>query len=73
MKNDSVSDTSGKIKVRHMPHVEVDKGHMRWFIRIVGSNGEKMLTSQKYFSKTNARRAGKKLAAVFNIAYKEIH
>lgn len=39
--------------------IEVVKGTARWYYRVVASNGQKVTTSQKYFSKGNAVRAAK--------------
>lgn len=37
--------------------IEVRKGKIRWYWRIVANNGQILSTSQKYFSKYNAERA----------------
>ncbi len=31
------------------PHLEIVKGRVRWFYRVVASNGQTKLTSEKYF------------------------
>lgn len=33
-----------------------------WSVRLLGDNGEALLTSETYFNKSNARRAGRELA-----------
>lgn len=48
--------------------VELVKGRVKWFYRVRSRNGELMLTSQKYWSKGNAKRAAQ--AATLNLAAK---
>jgi uncharacterized protein YegP (UPF0339 family) len=45
-------------------HIELTKGKRKWFWKLVGRNGETMLTSQGYFSKWSAKRSALKLANV---------
>jgi uncharacterized protein YegP (UPF0339 family) len=45
-------------------HIELKKGARKWFWKIVGRNGEIVLTSQGYYSKWNAKRSALKLANV---------
>jgi hypothetical protein len=52
--------------------VELDKGVVRWFYRIRAQNGNIITTSQKYFNKTNARRAAKATALRLGARYKEV-
>lgn len=43
-------------------YIEVAKGVVRWFYRVRADNGQILLTSQKYYSKSNAKRAARKAA-----------
>lgn len=52
--------------------VELDKGVVRWFYRVRARNGNIMTTSQKYFNKSNARRAAKAAALRIQADYKEM-
>lgn len=54
-----------------MSEVILKKGVVRWFYHIVSKNGNILVTSQKYFSKGNARRAAKKAAKEYDLGYKE--
>jgi hypothetical protein len=51
--------------------VELVKGTLRWYYRVVAKNGEKLTTSQKYFSKGNAKRAALKAAKFLDCAFEE--
>jgi uncharacterized protein YegP (UPF0339 family) len=42
--------------------VELRKGKVRWYYRVKHSNGDILVSSQKYFSKSNAKRAAKQTA-----------
>lgn len=42
--------------------VIIVKGKVRWFYHLVSKNGNILTTSQKYWSKGNAKRAAKTLA-----------
>jgi uncharacterized protein YegP (UPF0339 family) len=42
--------------------IKLLKGKVRWYYTIVGNNGETIAVSQKYFSKSNAKRAARKVA-----------
>jgi uncharacterized protein YegP (UPF0339 family) len=45
-------------------HIEVVKGKRKWFWRLIASNGQVVLTSQRYYSKWSAKRSALKLALV---------
>lgn len=47
------------------------KGKVRWYYNIVADNGHILATSQKYFSKGNARRAAINAATRSKLEYKE--
>jgi len=51
--------------------VELRKGLVRFYYRITSVNGNILLTSQKYFSQSNARRAAKKMAHDLKVKYIE--
>lgn len=51
--------------------VELKKGKVRWFYRVVASNGQITLSSQKYYSKSNAKREAMKAAHNLNMNFKE--
>jgi uncharacterized protein YegP (UPF0339 family) len=41
--------------------VEVYKKALLWRVKLVAKNGETLLVSETYFSKSNAQRAAKKI------------
>jgi hypothetical protein len=43
-----------------------------WRVRIVHANGNKLHVSQPYNRHWNARRAGRKVAQVFGLEYREV-
>ncbi len=40
-------------------------GRQPWYLRVVSGNGQTLLTSEGYFSRSNARRAARKWDAPF--------
>lgn len=52
--------------------VELKKGRVRWYYSVRHSNGKILVTSQKYFSRSNARRAAMVTAARLNSEVKEV-
>jgi uncharacterized protein YegP (UPF0339 family) len=54
-----------------MNKVILRKGIVRWYYNIVSHNGNILSTSQKYFSKSNARRAAKKATKRYDLEYRE--
>lgn len=54
-----------------MSKIVLKKGLIRWYYNIVSSNGNILSTSQKYFSKSNARRAAKRQAQLTKTGYEE--
>jgi uncharacterized protein YegP (UPF0339 family) len=52
--------------------IELVKGTVRWYYRVVAANGERLTTSQKYFSKGNAKRAAKSVAKALNCELVEV-
>lgn len=51
--------------------IQLKKGTLRYFYRIVASNGNILVTSQKYWSKGTAKRAAKQLAKDMKIKFVE--
>jgi uncharacterized protein YegP (UPF0339 family) len=45
-------------------HIELKKGKVKYYWNLISRNGEIVLTSQKYFSKWNAKRSALKLANI---------
>jgi uncharacterized protein YegP (UPF0339 family) len=41
--------------------IKVVRKTIFWYVKLVGDNGETLMVSETYFSKTNAERAGNKL------------
>ena len=55
-----------------MYKIQVTKGK-KWFYRIVNTNnGQTLMVSQDYYTRWNARRAGRKVALENNIQYEEV-
>lgn len=55
-----------------MSHIiQLKKGTVRYFYRVVSSNGNVLSVSQKYFSKSNAKRAAKRIANSLKAKYTE--
>jgi len=52
--------------------VELVRGRVRWFFRVRASNGRKLQTSQKYWSKGNAKRAALRAAIDLKALFKEV-
>lgn len=52
--------------------VELVRGRVRWFYRVKSSNGNILTTSQKYWSKSNAKRAALSTAKLLGAGFKEI-
>lgn len=52
-------------------YVELCKGSVRWFYHIKSTNGNILSTSQKYWSKSNAKRAAKGTANYMHYKYME--
>lgn len=50
--------------------VIVKQGKLRHYVILKGDNGETIMNSQHYYSKGNAKRAGKKLADALDIPLK---
>lgn len=48
------------------------KGKFRYFYHIESSNGQITSSSQKYFSKSNARRAAKRIAAIYHVTFVDL-
>lgn len=48
--------------------VELVKGRVRWHVRLMDRNGKIILTSQTYYSKSNANRAARRLATALNLS-----
>jgi uncharacterized protein YegP (UPF0339 family) len=57
---------------KKLPTVELCKGKVRWFYRLKSSNGNILSTSQKYFSKSNAKRAAQAASWTLGANYKEV-
>jgi uncharacterized protein YegP (UPF0339 family) len=53
-------------------HIEVTKGKRRWYWRVVAENGQIILTSEKYYSKWNAKRAAKRLGEINRLLVKVV-
>lgn len=53
------------------PHLELRKGLIRWHVALVGANGETMMFSENYFSKSNAERAIRRLADALHLNWIE--
>lgn len=49
-------------------YIQIKRGKLKWYWRIVGGNGEVMAHSQGYYSKGNALRAAHDLIEVFRLA-----
>jgi uncharacterized protein YegP (UPF0339 family) len=45
-------------------HIEITKGKRKYSWKIVGRNGETVVTSQGYYSKWSAKRSALKLANI---------
>jgi uncharacterized protein YegP (UPF0339 family) len=56
-----------------MYEIQVVRKVVFWYVRLVScSNGEILLTSEIYYSHSNAKRAAHNLAKNLNIQYKEL-
>lgn len=53
--------------------VQLRKGRVRYYYAVKSGNGKVMVHSQKYFSKSNAERAGLKTANLLNARYEGIY
>lgn len=51
--------------------VELLKGKVRWFYHIKANNGNILSVSQKYWSKSNAKRAAKNVANKLHYKFEE--
>lgn len=47
--------------------IQIKRKRLFWYWRILSSNGQVMGTSETYFSKGNAKRAGRKVAKALNL------
>ncbi len=55
-----------------MYKIQVTK-NKKWFYRVVNTNnGQTILVSQDYYSRWNARRAGRKVALLNHMEYEEV-
>lgn len=52
--------------------VKLKQGKLRYYYLVVAKNGEIIGNSQRYFSKSNARRAAKQFAEKLGSKYKEV-
>lgn len=48
--------------------VMLKQGRIRWHVRIMANNGKIVLSSQSYYSKSNADRAARKLADALGLS-----
>lgn len=46
--------------------IELVKGKVRWYYRVVAGNGEPILVSQHYWSRSNAKREAQRQALIYN-------
>lgn len=51
-------------------HIKLMRKTFFWYIKIVAGNGETLLTSETYFTKSNAKRAAEKLSKKLGMAVK---
>ena len=41
--------------------IEIYRKHLLWRVKLIGRNGETVLVSETYYSKSNAERSAKRL------------
>lgn len=51
-------------------YIELVKGKLRWFYHLKAKNGNTLVTSQKYYSHSNAKRAANAAATKLKVEVK---